>query len=97
MTNHLTEDPILAACRAATSPIPPGGEITTRLSVIDDEEAENEEEEEEVVEVVLKALEIGVFARGSEGTNACVQTSGNNTHDIMNLKQSITIVSIRSS
>lgn len=29
MTNHRTEEPIFAAWTAATSPIPPGGEMTT--------------------------------------------------------------------
>ncbi len=31
MTNQRTEDPILAAWTTATSPTPPGGEMTTRF------------------------------------------------------------------
>ena len=31
MTNHRTDAPIFAACKAATSPIPPGGEMTTNF------------------------------------------------------------------
>ncbi len=30
-TNHLTEEPVLAAWTAATSPTPPGGEMTIRF------------------------------------------------------------------
>ena len=36
MTNHRTEDPILAAWTAATSPTPPGGEMTTRFWLLAD-------------------------------------------------------------
>lgn len=34
MTNHRTEEPSLAAWTAATSPTPPGGEMTTRFWLV---------------------------------------------------------------
>jgi len=45
MTNHRTEEPILAASTAVISPNPPGGEITTKLesaaSAVDDMASED--------------------------------------------------------
>jgi hypothetical protein len=35
MTNHRTDDPMLAALRAATSPTPPGGEMITKFPSAD--------------------------------------------------------------